>query len=85
MNVLLIFSVLILIAIAIWQVTKIFELSQGKKVYTQVADDDDNNLEWKTHVWFSVFYLWDYHLFFCMYGDVFCPRPLLNTGLSMTI
>ena len=31
MNVILIFSVLILIAIAIWQVTKIFELSQGKK------------------------------------------------------
>ena len=43
MNVILIFSVLILISIAIWQVTKIFELSQGKKVYTQVADDGDNN------------------------------------------
>ena len=38
MNVVLIFSVLILIAIAIWQVTKIFELSQVKKVSTQVAD-----------------------------------------------
>ena len=45
MNVVLIFSVLILVTIAIWQVTKIFELSQEKKVSTQVADDNDNDCD----------------------------------------
>ena len=47
MNVLLIFSVLVLIAIALWQITKIFELSQEKKVNTQVANDKDNDLNGK--------------------------------------
>ena len=47
MTVLLTLTVLALIAIAIWQVTKIFELSQTPKVITQVADDDDNRLNGK--------------------------------------
>ena len=47
MNIFLILSVLVLIAISIWQITKIFELSQAKKVNTQVADDADNNLNGK--------------------------------------
>jgi len=55
MNVVLIFSVLILIAIAIWQVTKIFELSQAKKVYTQVADDKDNDWNGKLMFAFLIF------------------------------
>ena len=35
-----IFTALILIAISVWQITKIFELSQTKKANNQIADDD---------------------------------------------
>ncbi len=42
MTTLLIISVLVLVAIAIWQMTKIFELSQLKAETTQVANDKDN-------------------------------------------
>ncbi|MDC1012428.1 cytochrome c oxidase subunit II [Flavobacteriaceae bacterium] len=80
MNVLLIFSVLILIAIAIWQVTKIFELSQGKKVYTQVADDDDNN--WNGKLMFGfLFFIHGITIFsFVMYGDVLLPKAASDHG-----
>ena len=80
MNVLLIFSVLILIAIAIWQVTKIFELSQGKKVYTQVADDDDNN--WNGKLMFGfLFFIYGITIFsFVTYGDVLLPKAASEHG-----
>ena len=80
MNVLLIFSVLILIAIAIWQVTKIFERSQGKKVYTQVADDDDNN--WNGKLMFGfLFFIYGITIFsFVMYGDVLLPKAASEHG-----
>ena len=55
MNVLLIFSVLVLIAIALWQITKIFELSQEKEVSTQVANDKDNDLNGKLMFAFLIF------------------------------
>jgi cytochrome c oxidase subunit 2 len=42
MTTLLIILVLILVAIAIWQMTKIFELSQIKADSSQVANDKDN-------------------------------------------
>ena len=42
MNTVLIIAVLVLVAIAIWQMTKIFELSQVKAEITQVATDKDN-------------------------------------------
>ncbi len=42
MTTLLTISVLILVAIAIWQMTKIFELSQIKADNSQVANDKDN-------------------------------------------
>jgi len=42
MTTLLILAVLVLVAIAIWQMTKIFELSQIKAVDSQIANDDDN-------------------------------------------
>ena len=38
-----IFTALILIAISVWQITKIFELSQTKKINNQIADDKDND------------------------------------------
>ncbi|MBD0852462.1 cytochrome c oxidase subunit II [Maribacter arenosus] len=42
MTTLLILAVLVLVAIAIWQMTKIFELSQIKAVDSQIANDTDN-------------------------------------------
>ena len=42
MTTLLTLGVLILVAIAIWQMTKIFELSQLKTENSQVANDEDN-------------------------------------------
>ena len=80
MNVILIFSVLILIAIAIWQVTKIFELSQGKKVYTQVADDSDNN--WNGKLMFGfLFFIYGITIFsFLSYGDVLLPDAASEHG-----
>ena len=42
MTILLILAVLVLVAIAIWQMTKIFEFSQIKTVASQVANDEDN-------------------------------------------
>lgn len=42
MTVLLTLAILLLIAIAIWQMTKIFELSQLKAEVSQVATDKDN-------------------------------------------
>ena len=80
MNVLLIFSVLILISIAIWQVTKIFELSQGKKVYTQVADDNDNN--WNGKLMFGfLFFIYGITIFsFLSYGDVLLPDAASEHG-----
>lgn len=55
MNLFLILSVLVLIAISLWQITKIFELSQAKKINTQVADDEDNNLNGKLMFVFLIF------------------------------
>ncbi|WP_209405154.1 cytochrome c oxidase subunit II [Pseudozobellia sp. WGM2] len=42
MTTVLILAVLILVAIAIWQMTKIFELSQLKAETSQIANDSDN-------------------------------------------
>ena len=42
MTTLLTILVLVLVAIAIWQMTKIFELSQIKADNSQVANDTDN-------------------------------------------
>ena len=80
MNVILIFSVLILISIAIWQVTKIFELSQGKKAYTQVADDSDNN--WNGKLMFGfLFFIYGITIFsFLSYGDVLLPDAASEHG-----
>ena len=80
MNVILIFSVLILISIAIWQVTKIFELSQGKEVYTQVADDSDNN--WNGKLMFGfLFFIYGITIFsFLSYGDVLLPDAASEHG-----
>ena len=57
MNTLLIFVVLILVAIAVWQLTKIFELSQFniKKDGSQIANDKDNDYNGKLMFAFLAF------------------------------
>ena len=44
MTTLLTLTVLVLVAIAIWQMTKIFELSQIRTETAQIANDEDNKL-----------------------------------------
>jgi cytochrome c oxidase subunit 2 len=80
MNIVLIFTVLILIAVAIWQVTKIFELSQGKKVATQIAEDNDNSLNGKLMLAF-LFFIYGITIFsFWKYGDVLLPTAASEHG-----
>ena len=80
MNIFLILSVLVLIAISIWQITKIFELSQAKKVNTQVADDDDNNLNGKLMFAFLIFIYGITIFSFWSYGDVLLPNSASEHG-----
>jgi len=80
MNIFLILSVLVLIAISIWQITKIFELSQAKKINTQVADDSDNNLNGKLMLAF-LFFIYGITIFsFWAYGDVLLPNAASEHG-----
>ena len=74
MTVLLILTVLVLVAISIWQITKIFELSQPKKVNTQVADDDDNR--WNGQLMFAfLIFIYGITLFsFCLLYTSPSPR-----------
>ena len=80
MNIFLILSVLVLIAISIWQITKIFELSQAKKVNTQVADDSDNNLNGKLMFAFLIFIYGITIFSFWNYGDVLLPDAASEHG-----
>ena len=80
MTILLALSVLVLIAIAIWQITKIFELSKPKKKNTQVADDDDN--QWNGQLMFAfLIFIYAITLFsFWKWGDVLLPSASSEHG-----
>ncbi|MGI9312621.1 MAG: cytochrome c oxidase subunit II [Alphaproteobacteria bacterium] len=80
MNIFLILSVLVLIAISIWQITKIFELSQAKKTNTQIADDSDNNLNGKLMFAFLIFIYGITIYSFWAYGDVLLPDAASEHG-----
>jgi len=80
MNIFLILSVLVLIAISIWQITKIFELSQAKKINTQIADDSDNNLNGKLMFAFLIFIYGITIYSFWAYGDVLLPNAASEHG-----
>jgi cytochrome c oxidase subunit 2 len=71
-----------LVAISIWQITKIFELSQPKKENTQVADDDDNRWNGKMMFAFLIF-IYAITLFsFWKWGDVLLPEASSEHGLE---
>ena len=80
MTILLTLTVLVLITIAIWQITKIFELSKPKKKNTQVADDDDNR--WNGQLMFAfLIFIYAITLFsFWKWGDVFLPSASSEHG-----
>ncbi len=80
MTSLLVLIILVLLSIAIWQLTKIFDLTQiGKKSEnSQVANDDDNNVQGYLFFGFLVFiYL---TTIFCLvkYGNL----PLIGNSAS---
>lgn len=53
----LVLAVLVLFAVAVWQMNKIFKLSQVKIADdSQIANDSDNNLHGKLMVWFMAFF-----------------------------
>jgi len=80
MTLILTFTVLILLAISIWQITKIFELSQGNKENNQVATDADNNYNGKLMFAFLLF-LYGLTLYsFWAWGDVLLPEAASEHG-----
>ena len=82
MTILLTLTVLGLIAIAIWQITKIFELSQPKKINTQIANDNDNN--WNGQLMFAfLIFIYAITLFsFWKWGDVLLPDASSKHGIE---
>ena len=82
MTIFLILTVLVLVAISIWQITKIFELSQPKKVNTQVADDGDN--QWNGQLMFAfMIFIYAITLFsFWKWGDVMLPSSSSEHGIE---
>ena len=82
MTIFLIITVLVLVAISIWQITKIFELSQPKKVNTQVADDGDN--QWNGQLMFAfMIFIYAITLFsFWKWGDVKLPSSSAEHGIE---
>ena len=82
MTIFLIITVLVLVAISIWQITKIFELSQPKKVNTQVADDGDN--QWNGQLMFAfLIFIYAITLFsFWKWGDVMLPSSSSEHGIE---
>ena len=80
MNIALVFTVLVLVAISLWQITKIFELSQAKKEDNQVANDNDNNLNGKLMFVFLLFIYGITIFSFWSYGDVFLPEAASEHG-----
>ena len=80
MTIFLILILLILVTVSIWQVTKILELSQSKEESTQVADDDDNQMQGKLMFAFLIF-IYVLTLFsFWRWGDVLLPDAASDHG-----
>jgi len=80
MTALLTLTVLVLIGISIWQITKMFELSQTERNTTQVADDKDNNTQGKLMFAFLVFiYVLTLYSFYA-WGDVLLPDAASEHG-----
>ena len=79
----LILAVLVLVAIAVWQLAKIFELSQlstGKKSDATIANDDDNKYNGYLLFAFLVFIYGITIFSFSKYGKMVLPMPASEHG-----
>ena len=84
MTILLIFTILILISISMWQISKMFELSQTNVNTTEIADDKDNDYQGKLMFAFLVF-IYLLTLFRFINGVMFCyPKRLRIMEICMT-
>ncbi|MCP4977631.1 MAG: cytochrome c oxidase subunit II, partial [Maribacter sp.] len=82
MTTLLILAVLVLVAIAIWQMTKIFELSQIGTANSQVANDKDNRYNGYLLFLFLIFIYAITIFSFWKYGKFLLPEAASEHGAS---
>ena len=79
MTTLLMITILVLVSIAVWQITKIFQVAQlNKKVDdSQVANEKDN--DWNGKLMFAFFgvHLLDHHLFILGVGRCTSARSCI--------
>jgi len=80
MTALLTFTVLVLVAIAIWQMTKIFELSQTKTERTEIANDSDNKNNGYLLFAFLIFIYGITIFSFAKYSKVLLPEAASEHG-----
>ncbi|MBT8297805.1 MAG: cytochrome c oxidase subunit II [Maribacter sp.] len=80
MTILLILAVLVLVAIAIWQMTKIFELSQIRAVDSQIANDQDNKYNGYLLFLFLIFIYGITIFSFWKYGKFLLPEAASAHG-----
>lgn len=82
MTTLLTLAVLILVAIAIWQMTKIFELSQINAENSQVANDSDNKTNGYLLFAFLIFIYGITIFSFYKYGKFLLPEAASEHGVE---
>ncbi len=78
----MILAVLVLVAIAIWQMTKIFELSQIKTIDSQIANDQDNKYNGYLLFLFLIFIYGITIFSFWKYGKMLLPEAASAHGAS---
>ena len=80
MTIALSLTILVLIGISLWQIAKIFELSQSKKENTQVANDNDNRYNGQLMFAFLLFIYGITLYSFWKWGDVLLPEAASEHG-----
>ncbi len=80
MTVLLTITVLVLVAIAIWQMTKMFELSQLKTAHSEIANDTDNKYNGYLMFAFLIFIYGITIFSFWKYGKTLLPEAASAHG-----
>ena len=81
MTAILTIIVLVLIAISIWQMVKIFDLSQSKADKSQVATDKDNNINGYLMIMFVIFIHVLTVVSFWKWSDVLLPASASEHGV----
>jgi cytochrome c oxidase subunit 2 len=81
MTSLLVIIVLVLLAVALWQLTKIFDLLLGwsNSDSSQIATDDDNNVQGYLMFGFLALYIY-FRYMVCLHGDHCSSSPASEHG-----